>query len=198
MEKTERIGFRIPILTLCLCGLSLFIFIGDPKFSEALVYNRQAILNGEMWRIITAPLVHFSGSHLFWNLAVLGIVGCVLEISGCTGLWMVYGFSSLLSGVFCIITLPEVSFYGGLSGLATGAVAYLCFWNLGNTNDKFIWLGILILVAIKIGFEFCTNNTFFTSIDHGFFKVLPWVHLFGFSGAVAAGSSFIPEIRKKG
>ena len=43
-----------------------------PGVGEALVYDRSAILTGELWRLVTGHWVHFSASHLFYDVTVLG------------------------------------------------------------------------------------------------------------------------------
>ena len=53
---------QIPVLSIVFLAV---VVTNVPRLSELLVYDRRAILNGELWRLLTAPLVHFSASHIF-------------------------------------------------------------------------------------------------------------------------------------
>ena len=47
--------------------------------ATVLLYDRGAILGGEIWRLITGPLVHFSGDHLFFNALLFAAAGFLIE-----------------------------------------------------------------------------------------------------------------------
>jgi hypothetical protein len=82
---------------------------------------------------------------------------------------------------------PEIARYGGLSGLATGAVAYLCLCELKRSGrNKIIWLAILALIGIKTVVETVTCAPIFASAADMPFLVLPSVHAFGCAAALAA------------
>lgn len=64
MVWQKEIEIRGQLLTLFIVSLAITAY-SFPQISSLFVYDRQAILGGELWRILTAPLVHFSASHLF-------------------------------------------------------------------------------------------------------------------------------------
>jgi hypothetical protein len=83
------------------------------------------------------------------------------------------------------MTLPELSYYGGFSGMATGAVTYFCIQNaLKKSKNRIIWLIILACSVIKIWIEIATEMPIFVKESGTYFRVLPSVHLFGFLGAL--------------
>ncbi len=185
MAWPESLTSKLPVVTLFIVVISLITY-GWPYLSELLVYDREAIFKGELWRIITAPFVHFSMSHLCWNVLVFGAAGWAIETQNSRGFWIVCGFSSLSAGLILLWAMPELIRYGGLSGLATGAVAYLCLYKLMTTGkDKFIWLTILILIGAKIIIEVTAANPIFVQTDT-LFHVLPAAHFLGCIGAIIA------------
>lgn len=183
MVRQKTIGHEGLILTLFVSSFAVIAY-GFPRFSAVLVYDRQAVLNGELWRLATAPLVHFSASHIFWDLLVFGAAGFAIHASGFRRFWMVCGFAALLPGLVFFVASPEIERYGGLSGLATGAVAYFCLCNVFNTRkNRYIWLSILLFMGIKIMIEATTGASLFVQTGGVPFRVLPSVHLIAFLGA---------------
>ena len=183
MARPKSLISRLPMVTLFIVCTTL-ITSWWPNLSELLAYDRQAIFKGEIWRIMTAPFVHFSIGHLGWNVLVFGAAGWVIESKKIWGFWILCLFSSLSSGLIFLWAMPELMFYGGLSGLATGAVVYLCLYEVKTTGkERLIWLTILVLIGVKIIIEVTTSNSLFVHIDTNF-QLLPAAHILGYAGAV--------------
>ena len=58
------------VIALVLFGLML----GGETVAAALRYERGAVLSGEVWRLLTAHLVHADWAHLAWNVGGLVLV----------------------------------------------------------------------------------------------------------------------------
>ena len=86
MAQQEKIKDHEQVLTLFVIGISIIAY-AFPRFSDLLVYERHAILCGELWRILTAPFVHFSASHMFWDILVFGAAGFAIEAERYRGFW---------------------------------------------------------------------------------------------------------------
>jgi membrane associated rhomboid family serine protease len=69
---------RGPGITLLLAG-GAWVVAAFPGWAGGLMYDRQAILDGELWRLFTGHWVHFSTSHLVCDTLALGLVGGMLE-----------------------------------------------------------------------------------------------------------------------
>jgi len=67
-----------PVLLLAVLPAILLWLV--PTTHSALLYDRTAILRGEWWRLWTGHWVHFSFSHLAWNLAVLLGAGLLVTL----------------------------------------------------------------------------------------------------------------------
>jgi len=180
----QRIEASGLILTFLIVVLAVVAY-SFPRISSFFVYDRQAILSGELWRLLTAPLVHFSASHFFWDVLVFGLAGFAINAFGFRSFWLVCSFASIVPGLIYLLTLPELECYGGLSGLATGAVAYLCLCSVFKARkNRMIWLFILFFVAMKIAIEARMGSPIFAQIGKTPFRVLPSAHVLGYLGAL--------------
>jgi len=186
MAKQEAIESGFPALTLFIAFISLIVY-GLPRVSELLVYDRQAIINGEYLRLFTAPFVHFSASHLFWDLLTFAAAGLRIEAAGYRGYRLVCGLAAFIPGLVFLFTSPELTRYGGLSGLAVGAVVYLCLCEVKETGrNRLLWITILALTGMKTVAEAVTGTPVFAASGNVPFRVLPSAHVFGCAAAVVA------------
>lgn len=172
-------------ITCAVVVASLWVFF-TPPLAAVLVYDRAAVLRGETWRLFTAPLVHFSFSHLFWDLLVFAAAGGVIERAAYRGFRRVCALAALLPGPLLLLSFPELARYGGLSGLATAAVVFLCLGKIREgRGGSGIWATLLLLVGLKIAVEFVTAVPVFASAAIPGFIPLPSVHLIGAAAALA-------------
>lgn len=195
MDRQATLKDKLKSLTLLIVGISIIAY-GFPRFSDLLVYDRQAILNGELWRLLTAPFVHFSPSHIFWDILVFGAAGFAIEAAGYRGFWLVCIFATIIPSLIFLLTSPELECYGGLSGLAIGAVAYFCLCNmLKKKKNRVIWIFILVGMGAKIVAETAMGFPLFVQTGSIAFRLLPAVHIIGYLGAFAAIIWIQPNMR---
>jgi len=193
MARQKALKGRVPAVTLFLAGVSLLAYCW-PHLSDLLVYDRQAILQGEVWRLFTAPVVHFSLSHLWWDLSVFCAAGWAIEVAGFRGYRLVCSLSAFIPGTVFLLVSPNLARYGGLSGLATGAVVYLSLWESRRPGrSRILWLAILALTGVKIIVESVTGAPIFLSTDNIPLRVLPAAHAIGCAAALAAFYGFGPN-----
>lgn len=184
MVRQKEINTLEQILILFMVILAVIAY-HLPRLSDLLVYDRQAILGGEFWRLATAPVVHFSASHLFWDVLIFGVSGLAINVSGFRGLWLVCSLGTIIPGLIFLLSYPELERYGGLSGLATGAAAYYCLCKARESaSHRMIWLVLLAMMGIKIFIEAASGVPLFARVESASFRVLPSAHLAGFLGAI--------------
>lgn len=131
---------------------SVAIAIAGTQASAWLRYEREQILAGELWRLLTASFVHLGWSHLLMNLAALALIWMLFGRLLATKAWLLISLASLLSvSLGLLLFSPEIGWYVGLSGMlhglfAAGAVASL---RAGHRLE----LALLALLLGKIVWE---------------------------------------------
>lgn len=187
---------RFPIFTVAVIALSMAAALSP----SMLVYDRERIISGELWRNFTCNLVHFSSNHLTYNALVFGVVGWLMESRA----YREFGWLCLLSpgfiGLSVFLTRPDLQFFGGLSGLATAAVVLLALRGLRERNP---WPCIAVLAlgatAIKIVVEFSSGHLIFADSRVLPMKPVPEAHLAGAFCAAVIWTLFrrLPDRRHK-
>lgn len=184
MAQPEKLARRVPGFTLAVVVAVVSVWF-LPGLEEVLVYDRQAVLEGQVWRLATAPLVHFSLSHVGWNLLAFFAAGWLTEANRFRFLGVLCGATAVGSGLAFLLLKPEMARYGGLSGVATGAVVYFCLCRAATqVANRFLWLAIPLFVGIKIAVELATGGSLFVSMEGQPFRVVPLAHVVGFAVAL--------------
>ena len=161
----------VPFRTLLLCGVAAAVYC-LPLAQSALVYNRAAVADGEFWRLVTGNLVHLSMPHFLIDVTALLVAGALIEMHRYRHFAMLCLVSGALIGVTLYVAMPEIVVFGGLSGVVTAAVTYLCLHGV-RQEGAWKWLCLLVLAGLvaKLGVEMA----------------------FGFSLTVGAGTqTFVP------
>ena len=86
------------------------------NISALLQYDRAAILQGEVWRLITGHFVHWTPSHLAWDLLAFIVLGAICLRRR----WLfasVVMTTALIVSTFLLVLCPEVTMYRGLSSI---------------------------------------------------------------------------------
>jgi len=108
-----------------LIGACCFAFaLGGEAARDWGSYDRAGLANGQVWRLITAHLVHLGWAHLWPNLLALLLIGGLLEEFLSPLEWaiasVVTGFA-ISAGLY--LFQPDTHWYVGLSGVLHGLVA---------------------------------------------------------------------------
>lgn len=184
---------RLPVITLSMVSVSLITY-AVPQLTDLLIYDRHHVLGGQVWRLLTGPFVHFSASHLIWNLLVFAAAGCATELAGCRRFGIMCILAIVGPGLLFLTTKPDLTQYGGLSALATGTTAFLCLCQAQQAcRDRWLWLTILILLIVKIFVEGFIDVPIFAQPASVPFKVLPSAHAVG---VAAAAVVFVSKMRR--
>ena len=115
-----------------------------------LQYQRERILSGELWRLLTGHLLHLSWTHMWMNLAALVLIGLIFRKSYAEKIWwLLLGVSMLGVDLGLLLFNPEISWYVGLSGALHGIFAGLAilYWRSeGRTGGLFLLVLVVKLV----------------------------------------------------
>lgn len=175
---------RIPFWTLLLCGIATLVFL-VPSLGAAAIYDRNLISGGAWWRLFTGNLAHLSALHLAYDVVALLVIGSIIELRGDRSVWLLYCTAGAAIGLAVYMTCPELRFYGGLSGIVSAALVYLCMDGLRDADGwRWVCRLALVLVTIKIGIEFMLGTSLLASATHQPFVPVPVSHLAGACSAL--------------
>ena len=116
-----------------------------PGANGTLVYDRGAILHGEVWRLVTGHWVHFSPSQLSCDVAVLGISGWLIGARGDRNFAVLCLLAAVAIGSVLLILEPGLAYYGGLSGIGMASTVYLALQALHEPPP---WRGAALAVLV--------------------------------------------------
>ena len=137
-------GLTVPLMVVT---AMLIIAIGGTSVEEALRYERDAVLGGEFWRLLTGHLVHPGRAHLLVNIAGLALVWVFFGTAFSPGRWVAALVVSALGVSLGLLVLNHsVAWYVGLSGVLHGLFA------AGLVAQKEMPVEIrLLLTALLVG-----------------------------------------------
>jgi rhomboid family GlyGly-CTERM serine protease len=180
--SSETVVRWLPVLFLV--SASIALGLGEDEFRTLGRYDRDGLLGGELWRLVTAHLVHLSWGHVWLNLVALVLMAILFDGFMSARDWIVATVLSALAidaGLFFFE--PEVGWYVGLSGslhgmMVVGAVAML--------RAGFKLAAVLLAgVACKLVWEQTAGPIPFSEATSGG-AVLVDAHLYGAIGGVVA------------
>ena len=153
--------------------------IGEP-LTGLLRYQRDAVLAGQWWRLLTGNLVHLGWPHLWLNLAGLLLVWLLFHSALPQRVWLtVTVVSSLAVGLGLLFFDPNLAWYVGLSGTLHGLFAAGLVASLA-AGQRAEWL-LLALFLAKLTWEQLVGPTPGTAELAGG-NVIVDAHLYGTVG----------------
>ena len=182
------------------CTLSLAAAAGwfavSPAAAAWAVYDRAAILHGQLWRLATGHFVHLGPTHLAWNLVVWLVAGTGLERRRPSTARLFLCAAPWALGLWLLALAPSLAVYAGLSGLATGVVIlfalHLC--QGGSALDRATGAALLLLVTAKIFAEAITGHAWFVhALAGAHVRLEPLAHTGGAACAIVLWAASRPH-----
>jgi len=152
-----------PVATIAIVAGSFLAYLAavagafDPI--NAIVFGK---LDGEWWRILTAPFVHLSGggtifaggAYQFATMVAIGIFGTLLERRHGAGLVLFLALLAGAGGMLVAAALDDFPIAAGSNGLALGllcawAVPNLLAWRRGDEWEGDL-LGTAVIAAVLL------------------------------------------------
>lgn len=175
------LGHRL--LGLMILALVLLSLLGESG-RLALRYEREAILQGEYWRLLTGHLVHGSWLHLVLNGLGLGLVAALFARDYSLPAWLLIGLVSVVAiDLGFVLYEPQLLWYVGLSGVLHGALAAgaVAWW---RHESKLLALLLSVIFIGKLTWEQWHGALPLS----GDLPVVVDAHLYGAVGGVIAGT----------
>jgi rhomboid family GlyGly-CTERM serine protease len=178
------------LIALVLLGLML----GGEPAASALRYEREAVLSGEIWRLLTAHLVHADWAHLAWNLAGLVLVFALFAGEYSLRDWLLVMLASTVAIDLGFLLLePDLTWYVGLSGALHGVMAAgLVAW-LRERRDP-LTIGVAAIFVAKLAWEHLRGALPFTAET----LAVPVIHEAHTYGAIGGALCALALLARRG
>jgi rhomboid family GlyGly-CTERM serine protease len=141
--------YLFPVCLLCgLCSLLMAI-----DYNHLLEFDRDLIIQGEIWRLFTGQFVHTNWNHLVLNL--VGIVFIwLLHAEHRTPIMYFYHvcFLAVWTGLGLYLLCPNMNIYSGLSGLLHGVIVWGAIKDI-DVGKRIDGLLLLLGVWFKLAWE---------------------------------------------
>jgi len=196
-EKIRPASPAGPWVTVAFAALALLLAAWPAAQGQA-IYDRGAIFAGQWWRVYTGNFVHFSWSHLAWNLAVLLPTGIWLERRWPGPARGFQFLSPLVIGLVLLGFAPRLDVYAGLSGVVIGLVTLLALLlRMTSASDRWWANTVLLLVAIKLTAEGMKGGPLFAQFSAQSIRVVSLAHVAGVIAAAGIFSLFYLRNRQR-
>ncbi len=181
--ETKTIISYVPAKTLVILGLSLLLYY-SPGLAGVAIYDRFAILDGQVWRLLFCHFVHFDDAHLVYNCVAFGIAGSIIEHRSYPYFVLLFASSAFSIGLSLLVFKSDVFYYGGLSGPACACFIYVLLSGLRNSGSWRIicFLGIFLFLG-KLLLECLTTVSVLPYASDSKFVLVPLSHVVGVSAA---------------
>lgn len=172
MKSTSQ---PLPWLTLLatLTATGLWGWLGPVP--DALVFDRSAIGQGELWRLLSGHWVHVDSAHALWDITALALTGYLLEERGRLRLAQA-ALASMLTVDAAIWWLkPELELYCGLSGMLNTLVV-LALADRWRQCPSLLYPLVALVLALKLLLETWEGQSLLLETP---WPSLPLAHLAG-------------------
>jgi len=144
------------------------------------IFDREAVAQGEWWRLLTAHFTHSSVSHALWD--VLAFMAVTLWLSQYSVKQMI---ASVLLGVVAVDALllsaySSLDFYCGLSGILFSPLLLVCY-HYRQANRGLVGFLPIVIVCTKLIWEVVVQSTWLVDTV---WQAYPEAHLAGLMGGL--------------
>ncbi len=121
--------------------------------SDLWFYRREAVLEGEWWRLLSAHFAHLGWPHLLLNSVGVVIAWRLFEPWWRPAIWFAALLWCSLATALALLWLsPELAWYGGFSGVLHGMFVFGAAMALIEDHDGLAGF-VLLLLAAKVLWE---------------------------------------------
>ena len=175
---------KLYLVPLVVAALAIGAQLGGDALQHLLRYDRDAILYGEVWRLLTGNFLHLGAMHLLLNLAGLALIWMFFGPRFNHAQWIVIVVvTALATGAGLLVLTPEVGWYVGLSGALHGYFVAGCMAEIRLKFREGWWL--LLAITLKLAWEQWQGAMPGTA-DLAGGEVIVDAHLFGALSGLAA------------
>lgn len=140
------------VLYLFLLVTIVLLMLAEPVSSQWLMFDRSAIDDGQLWRVLTAHFVHLSPMHLLGNAMGVILLGYIAgrSLSNALGVTLLVWCLSVV-GLGLYVFADYLERYVGLSGVLHGLILVAPF--ISPFYSRRIAACFLVLIVAKVLWE---------------------------------------------
>ncbi len=181
-------SYALPLLLLF---TALFTQLAGPEATALLRYEQSFITDGELWRLLSAHLVHLDWTHFWMNAAALVFIWILVGDFLTQTEWVSTLFASAVGitlGFY--LFMPSLQWYVGLSGVLHALL--ICGALMGTVQKDRLSMILLTGIIVKLMAEHF-YGAFSSEVIVG--SVVTESHLFG--ALMGMASAFVIGLRRK-
>ena len=149
LRLTKQMNLKLLITVLAVSLLSFLLQFWQPQ----MIYVRDTVSQGEVWRIVTSQLVHTNWPHYLLNISSVWLFALLFYTTINFKTFTIYLFLLALAVGACIhLWEPTILWYAGLSGVIYGLYLIGAYSAL-KSNDYLIGVGTAVLIIGKVSYD---------------------------------------------
>lgn len=149
LHLTKQMNLKLLITVLAVSVLSFALQFWQPQF----IYIREAVSQGEVWRIVTSQLVHTNWPHYLLNISSVWLFAFLFYTTINFKTFTINLFLLIIAVGVCIhLWEPNISWYAGLSGAIYGLYLIGAYSAL-KSNDYLVGISTAVLIIGKVCFD---------------------------------------------
>ncbi len=123
--------------------------LGGESWRLALRYDRIGLMNAELWRVLSAHLVHLDFIHALLNAAGFAMIWALFARAWHWQAWLLIAASSIaVIGAGLWWWLPQLEWYVGASGLLHGLFAAGVIKQLRLKEPSAFWAAAILILKL--------------------------------------------------
>lgn len=139
-------------LPLLLLIIAILFSLLSTENATLLRYEYSAISDGEIWRIFSGHLIHYSLTHLLLNLSALIVIWIIVhQFLDTKRWWYLFFISAFGISASLYLFMSDLQWYVGLSGVLHSIVTVGSIAAVLQGRKEFIIL--LVMIGFKLTFE---------------------------------------------
>jgi rhomboid family GlyGly-CTERM serine protease len=164
------------VISIAIVVLVSALMLLPPAATQLLYFDTEAIVSGELWRLITGHFIHADSEHFFWNMVGLVVLSTLIERRSGRLLCSSFVLGIIFIDALLLSPLSTIEQYCGLSGVLNTLLAAIIYRLWLETRSRWIIVVAISCIA-KIILEMSLQYSLISEIS---WPPYPAAHLVGF------------------